>query len=133
MFYSFDLTIPANTPAGSPVSQVCVVSSGVVNRVMFVFPTGCATLAHVRVYRAGHQLWPSNLDGSFASDGEFLDFDEDYPVSDLPWEFTFVGWNDDDTYSHTVTLRLGIVAPAAPAAPSLAERVLALFGAGGSE
>lgn len=131
MFYSFDLTIPPNTPAAYPVGMACVVSSGVVNRVMVVFPTGCATLAHVRVLRSSHQLWPSNLDGSFASDGEFLDFDEDYPVSDLPFEFTLLGWNDDDTYSHTVTLRLGIVAAPPPPVPGLAERVRALFGAGG--
>jgi hypothetical protein len=85
------------------------------------------------VFRSAHQLWPSNLDGSFASDGEFLDFDEDYPVLDSPFEFTLVGWNDDDTYSHTVTLRLGIVSPAAPSQPSLAERVLQLFRAGGGE
>jgi hypothetical protein len=131
VFYSFDLTIPANTPAAYPVSLLCAVSSGVVERVMVVFPTGCATLAHVRVFRGAHQLWPSNLDGSFASDGEFLDFDEDYPVLDAPFELTFTGWNDDDTYSHTVTLRLGMTQPAALAAPSLADRVRALLGAGG--
>ena len=132
MFYSFDLTIPANTSPYYPVSLLCPVSSGTVSRVMFVFPTGCATLAHVRVYRSSHQLWPSNLDGSFASDGEFLDFDEDYPVLDAPFELLFTGWNDDDTYSHTVTLRLGVVQAEAPAQPTLAERVRALLGAGGS-
>jgi hypothetical protein len=131
MFYSFDLLIPARTTIDHPVSLACVVSSGVVERVMVIFPTGCATLAHVRVFRSAHQLWPSNLDGSFASDGEFLDFDEDYPVLDSPFEFTMRGWNDDDTYSHTVTLRLGVVQQPAPSQPSLAERVMQLFQGGG--
>jgi hypothetical protein len=99
---------------------------------MVIFPTGCACLAHVRVFRSAHQLWPSNLDGSFASDGEFLDFDEDYPVLDFPFELLFAGWNDDDTYPHTITLRLGITQPAAPAQPSLADRVRQLLGVGGA-
>jgi hypothetical protein len=128
MFYSFDLQIPANTPEAHPVSLDCPVSSGVVNRVMVIFPIGVATLAHVRVFRSSHQLWPSNLDGSFASDGEFLDFAENYPVMDLPHEFTFSGWNDDDTYAHTITLRIGITAPEPPAQPSLTDRVRAMMG-----
>lgn len=128
MFYDFPLLIPANTTPVKPVSMDCTICPGVIDRVMFIFPPGAAGLAHVRVARGGHQLWPSNLDGSFASDGEFLDFTESYSLDETPYTLLFSGWNLDDTYSHTITLRLGITQPQSKAKPGLVDSLRASLG-----
>ena len=109
MFYDVSLSVPSLTLEAAPVSVLVGVSAGVVSRVSVMFPPGCAGLVHVRIFRSSHQVWPSNLDGSFASDGERIEFQEDYSVMDAPFEFRIVAWNDDDTFQHTVGVRLGIL------------------------
>ena len=128
MFYNFPLTIPANTPITAQVTRTCLVSPGRVDRVMVIFPTGCVALVHVRILRATHQLWPSNLDEAFASESEFLDFVENYPLNDPPFEFILSGWNDDDTYSHTITVRFNIRSFEEGGHGGLVEHLRAQFG-----
>jgi len=128
MFFDFSLTIPHNTTYAQPVSLLCPVSPGVVDRLMLIFPTGCAGLAHVRIYRASHQVWPTNLDGSFASDGEFLDFTENYVLDNEPYAFVLSGWNEDDAYDHTVIVRFNIVALPKDKASSLTDAVRNMLG-----
>ena len=130
MFYDFVLTIPANTPVSKPVASTGVVCPGRVDRVMIIFPPGAAGLAHIRIARGSHQLWPSNLDGSFASDGEFLDFSENYPLDDSPFEFIISGWNDDDTYDHSITVRFNIVPVEQAAKPGLTDQIKTFLGVG---
>ena len=128
MFYDFSFTIPANTPITAQVTRTCLVSPGCVDRVMVIFPTGCAALVHVRILRATHQLWPSNLDGAFASESEFLDFVENYPLDDPPFEFILSGWNEDDTYSHTIIVRFNIILVERDKKKGVADQLRSRFG-----
>ena len=123
MFYDYTLTIPPNTLITKPVTKIVTVSPGLVDRVMIIFPTGVAALAHIRILRGTHQVWPSNLDGDFASDGEFLDFSENYPLQDAPYEFILSGWNDDDSYTHKLIVRFNITPLERKSVPGLAERL----------
>ena len=109
MYYDVAVTVPCQTPASLPVVVSCPVSAGTVARVAVAFPPGCAGLVHVRVFRSAHQVWPSNLDGSFAADDERIEFQEDYPVGDSPFEFVVKAWNDDDTFAHCVNVRFNIL------------------------
>jgi hypothetical protein len=109
MIYEKRLTIPANTAQAAPVSTTVEVHPGVVKRVEVSFPPGPAGLAHCQIYLWERQIWPANPDSDFAGDDLQMIFDEDLDLADPPFEFDIVGWNLDDTYPHTVTVRLLIL------------------------
>jgi hypothetical protein len=109
MYYEKSLTIPKNTPSSAPVSAAIPVHPGVLKEVEVIFPPGPAGLAHVIIYYWGHQVFPSNPDSSFAGDDIKIEFNEEWDLPGVPFEFVVYGWNSDDTYPHTVTVRLGIL------------------------
>jgi len=113
MFYSHALTIPAQTTKDDPEDYDLQVTAGLLHRVEVEFPSGCAGLAHLVIIRWGSQLFPTNPQGNFASDGRAIAFDDYYMLEAAPYLLRLRGWNDDDSYSHTVTVRVGILPMAA--------------------
>jgi len=109
MFYDFSLTIPANTPQSSPQRQRIKLTQGVIHKVEIQFPSGCAGLVHVLIRDLEQQVWPTNRDGSFASDNYVISFIEFYELKEPPYEFELEGWNEDDTFDHTITFRFGVL------------------------
>ena len=57
----------------------------------------------------GYQVWPSNSEFDFHGDNGYITFPDTYLKLVAPFEFVAVTWNEDDTYQHTIHLRLGIV------------------------
>lgn len=108
MIYEKSLTIPKNTPITAPVTTIVPVHPGIVKQVSVYFPAGCCGLARCCILYWERQVWPSNPDSYFHGDGQNLVFPEDIRLVDLPYEFTLVGWNLDDTFQHTITVRLAI-------------------------
>lgn len=109
MFFEYRLPIPASTPAASPVPLDAPLCAGTVSRVDIQFPSGCAGLAHVSVWRSGHQVWPVNLDGDIAGEDAIISWPESYDLDDEPFGFILRGWNADDTYQHTITFRFTLL------------------------
>lgn len=105
MFYSFNLTIPANTDKINAVNQVCKLTYGIIRHVAIGFPPGPKGLAHIVIYRYEHQVWPTNTDGSFAWDNHTIEFTEEFDLTERPHTLSLRGWNEDDTYPHTITVR----------------------------
>ena len=110
MFYDLSLTIPPNTSKAAPLEHHLLLCRGVINHVEIGFPPGCAGLAHLQINRSGTQIWPTNPQGSFNTDGYNILFDEHYEMFYEPYEVLLVAWNLDDTYSHTLEVRIGIEA-----------------------
>lgn len=118
MLYDFAFTIPANTTKDAPARLDARVIRGTIHRLEVQFPSGCAGLVHVVIRRFGRQLWPSNTEGSFASDGHAISCDVSYDIVEQPTLLELVGYNDDDSYDHTVTVRFGLsVVAKAPVPP----------------
>lgn len=111
MFYEYHLTIPPNTPASGLVSMDCPLDYGVITHVEIEFPPGCNGLAAVRVRERGHQLYPTNDKSFFISNAYVIAFSETYRLYSPPYLFFFEGYNLDEIYSHTITLRLAIIRP----------------------
>ena len=114
MYYDVSFTIPANTAKSSPEELVVKLTHGVIHRVELGFPRGCAGLAHLQIRRGLHQVWPTNPQGSFNTDGYTITFNEYYEFSTEPYVLTLVGWNLDDTYDHTLEVRIGILPSKVP-------------------
>lgn len=109
MLYELDVTAPANTPATAPEEVELVVVKGVVVKVEVQIPSGPMGLVRAQIFRAGHQLWPSNDGEYFKGDGWIVSWPENYEMADEPLRLTFRVWNLDDTYEHTLTFRVAMV------------------------
>lgn len=109
MYYDFSFAIPANTTKASPKELDVKLTHGVIHRIEVGFPPGCAGLAHLQIRRGLHQVWPTNPQGSFNTDGYTIPINEYYELATEPYILTLVGWNLDDTYPHTLEVRFGIL------------------------
>ena len=109
MFYEFSVTLLKGTSQANATITECKLEKGIIHRVEIQFPAGCHFLAKCQLkLKSLHQVWPKNTDGYIA--GEFFPivFDEYYPLK-RPYIINWVAWNDDDTYSHTLKLRIGLL------------------------
>lgn len=109
MFYDVSFTISANTAKSAPREERVKLTHGVIHRVEIGFPDNCAGLAHLQIREGGHQVWPTNPQGSFNTDGYTIVIDDYYELFEEPYTLTLVGWNLDDTYDHTLEVRFGVL------------------------
>lgn len=119
MFYSFDVVLPASTTEASPVEVEAEMVPGSIHRVEVQFPLRCAGLAHLRILHALHQVWPGNPGGSLAGDGAIVAWDEHWLLDQEPFALILQGWNDDDSFPHTITVRFALREAAGPGRASL--------------
>jgi hypothetical protein len=104
MIYQAELVIPANTLQSEPYFVDFTLPKGVITRLAILFPFGCAGLVHVQIFHNEWQAWPTTRDKSFIGDDTHLAFTENYVLGDA-WNFIrVVGWNNDDSYEHTVNV-----------------------------
>lgn len=108
MFFSVDVTVPASTAEASPATADVLLPPGVIQQVDVQFPAGCVGLVHTFCSRGANQLWPTNPDGDFASNGFTISWQEDLELNDAPFRLHVVAWNLDDTYPHTITWRFSV-------------------------
>lgn len=108
MFFRHTLDIPANTAKTDPLELVADLTHGIITRVMVGFPRGAAGLAHVRILRGGHQVWPTNPEEDFAWDNFVFNFEENYELYDQPYQLTIQGYNLDECYPHEVMVCFGV-------------------------
>lgn len=123
MFYETKIDIPANTPKADPFIVVLTVTKGILHRFWTEYPSGCQGLAHLVIRHAESQMIPTNPDGDLAADNYVLEAEE-FIAIEAPYVLKLVGWNEDDTYSHTLTFRCSILPPEI-VAPSLSAEQLA--------
>ena len=105
MFYDIPLTIPANTLASAPIEQDVKLTHGVITHVEVEFPIGCHGMVSVYIRRGLHQVWPTNPDSKFASDGRALVWNEYYELFDEPYILTVGGYSPGTSYDHEITFR----------------------------
>ncbi len=106
MLYIYAIEVPANTARRAPVTQELQLTHGIITHVEVEFPPGCAGLAHLQVEHQGGHLWPTNPEGDLASDDYVISWEESIDLTSSPYKLRTVAWNDDDTYAHTLTIRI---------------------------
>lgn len=82
------------------------INKGWIYRAWIIFPPGCAGLVKVRVEHKGHPIIPVNKSDYVRADNYTFELPMFYEVKTTPYQITFEGWNEDDTYDHTITLML---------------------------
>lgn len=109
MFYTFPVTVPKKTAQLSPQITEIVLGPGEIHQVEIGFPWGCAGLVHVQIWRAEHQVWPTNAGQSFAWNDYNHVFTESETCQGPGEHWTIRAWNLDKRWSHTVQVRIGIL------------------------
>ena len=109
MFYEFRITTPANTPSTAPLETLLQLDAGAITAVEVLFPPGCVGLVHLTINDERHQVWPSNADSDLAGDTFPIAWDDAFELVDPPYTLRADTWNEDDSYPHTVTIRLELV------------------------
>lgn len=111
MFYEYDITYPPNTPKEREQVNILRLTRGIVKRVELVFPRGCAGLVGVRIFRGPVQVIPLNFPAWIETDGETVRINSDIDLRVNPYELEVRGYNNDDTYQHTIRVRVEMVLP----------------------
>jgi hypothetical protein len=130
MIYSYPI-VAAPYNNGKIYEVPIKLTHGVIHKVELVFPSGCAGLVYCAINDGLHQVWPSNPDDMFFADDETISFREHYPLTEEPYTLQAKVVSLDDTYQHTLILRIGIL-PVAILSPWLTqydERLRTILGA----
>jgi hypothetical protein len=130
MLYSFPVGIGVFTDKVDAYHVPLEMTAGKITRVMVQFPAGHLGLTHLIILDGLHQLWPSNEGEDFSTSDETITWLEDYDLTEPPYTLTAWGWNEDDTYDHTITVRIEL--EPANVETSLADQIKQLLGIGGA-
>jgi len=109
MIYQKTVTVAKDTLPVDADRSILTVTKGLIYQVEIYFPPGSAGLLHVVVMDGGYQAWPSTPGETFQGENILLSFPDTYLKEAAPFNFTIITYNMDDTYSHAVTIRLGMV------------------------
>lgn len=72
------------------------------------FPPGCVGLVHVQLFDGKYQLLPASPGKTLFGDGKLLRYDDSYLKEAAPYELTLVTWNEDELWTHTIQVRVGV-------------------------
>ena len=109
MIYSHTLEIPASTTQTDPLTHELLLPHGIIHRLLVGFPPGPNTLAHLQIFRADHQIWPSDPDQDFAWAEHVMDWPEWYEVEGVPYSVSLRGWNTSTRFTHRVWVAVGVL------------------------
>jgi len=109
MLYAWDIKLERGHTALTQEKTVLKMEKGTITRCEVVFPTGCVGLVFIHIDDRLHQVWPKNPDYQLSGNGGIIASIDEYPIKEPPLSLDFYGWNTDEIYDHTITVRLQIV------------------------
>lgn len=130
MIYVFPITTPPSTPEASKLKTILTLTRARITGMQVHFPSGHLGLTHIGINRGLHQFFPANPEASFSSSGEAIVWKEDVLLDTPPYQLEGYTWNLDDTYDHTITVRVQL--ETLEEEKSLVDEVKALLGLGGA-
>lgn len=145
MLFAEQIIVPKNTTRDSPVIRQMFMASGIITWFSVLFPPGCAGLAHCSILHQNHQIVPSKavsrprVTATGATVDEFMDLSGDtfpiewtdyYELYGVPYMLEIRCWNEDDTYSHQITVRIAILPRKAIIALAIVDAIKNLFSIG---
>lgn len=95
-----------------PEERQLHVTKGLVHAVSLYFPPGCCGLAGVAIFDGSYQVWPSTPHHWYIGDGDIINLIDLYLKQSPPYLFVVKGYNTDDTFQHTIQVRISLVSGA---------------------
>jgi len=84
-------------------------------------------LLKVAIYYGIKKIFPSEEDQWFAGDDETIEWTEWYELPESPCKLRIVAINDDDTYDHSVLVRIATIERKADLAKRVADALISTF------
>jgi hypothetical protein len=109
MLYVVEVTVPANTPESSPVEEELFVDSGVITKIEVLFPPGTAAKVWTRALIGHYQLFPRPFGAWLKGDGEKVEADMYYPVSEGGELLRIQAVSPATLYQHTIIYRFTVL------------------------
>lgn len=113
MIFIFPITTPANTPATAKQKTILQLAAGTITHVEAQFPPGVNALAHIQITDGLHQLYPTNPEADVATGAETVLWNDSHELKPGSCQLYAYTWNEDDTFQHTITVRIEVREPAA--------------------
>lgn len=117
MIYTFKLPLSPGTEAETPAVSQINLTVGVLKTIEIMYPAGCAGQVGVRIKERERVIFPSNPDEWFIDDDRVVRWSENYKILPQHVRFKLEGYNEDDTYTHTIYFRFNILEGAVTAVP----------------
>ena len=143
MLFVWEIVVPKNRPRDNPVIEELYLASGIINWFSVVFPPGCAGLAHLAILHQNHQIVPSKVYATervtpagvtvheikdLSGDTFPIEWTDYYELYGIPYMLTARCWNEDDTYPHTITIRIAVLPRKAIIALAIVDAIKGAFG-----
>jgi len=105
----WNLKIPPNTPPWDPIKIRKGIRNGRIVEIHAYFPAGCQGLAGLQIYNREHILAPSDKGEWIVGDDRTVSWKLDWSVSGGGNYIGLLGYNLDDTYSHTLEITISLL------------------------
>jgi len=109
MWYVLEDTIPANTTEANKRRTHLKASAGILHTIYVTIPPGCSNLVHLQLLANSINILPRNADTYISGEHVNVDYREWYELKPAVNDLELITWNEDDTYSHTVKMLIGIL------------------------
>jgi len=104
--YFTKLTIPANTPEDQPAVTTVEVEGEVLDELAYLIPPGWSALAYFSLFYGIKQIYPYEAGTWVTGDNLYRQVPIKWRLPESPCKLTLKGYNEDDTYPHTVYMWL---------------------------
>jgi hypothetical protein len=115
MDFKYVVKTTKNTTEPHAVLTDMKLTEGVIRKVQLLHPEGCHGLAYASIWFGGHQLYPSNPEVAYHGNAVPMEFEDNYELKG-PAILKLKTWNLDDTYDHSVYVRITVLRPVIDAA-----------------
>jgi len=111
MRYRTSLPIGIGQTEADPARVVLELERGYITEVEIMFPAGQSGLTFVQIYYQSRLIFPLSPGQAFLGDDLVVQFDERFPILEVPHSVTVVGWAPNATLAHTVYVGISVEAP----------------------
>lgn len=109
MIFQATISTAASTTKGAYKLTRLRLTTGLVYRIEVEWPPPGSGLAGVAIFDGSLQLWPATAAEWFIDNGLLVGFDDLFLKEAPPYEFQIRTYNLDDTFAHSVMVRVGLV------------------------
>lgn len=108
MIYTATITTPANTAKADAIETELIIDKGLIWLIEVEFPAGCCGLCQVQIFDCNYQMFPATPGEALRGDNVNARYDDLYLKQAEPYKLRILTWNTDETYQHTLQVRVGL-------------------------